>query len=88
MEQQQNWSTELYKGLEVHVTALKKDTATSGNIWDYTIRICEPGVDATAESDLLTAAGDNDDYASQEEALAAGFEKAYAMVDELQKDRS
>lgn len=88
MEQQQNWSTELYKGLDVHVTALKKEGAVSGKPWDYTIRICEPGADATAESDLLTAAGDNGDYASQEEALAAGFKKAYAMVDELQKDSS
>ncbi|WP_293778061.1 hypothetical protein [uncultured Oxalicibacterium sp.] len=86
MEQQQNWSTELYKGLEVHVAPLKKERKT-GNLWDYTVRICEPAADSSAQSDLLTASGDDGDYASEEEALAAGFEKGYALVDQLEEDR-
>ena len=86
MAEQQSWTTELYKGLEVHVTALKKNASTSEKSWDYTIRICEPGVDATAESDLLTAAGDDGDYESAEAAVAAGFQKGYALVDELQNN--
>ncbi|GGI16054.1 hypothetical protein [Oxalicibacterium faecigallinarum] len=85
MEQQQNWSTELYKGLEIHVATLKNSGDGSDHPWDYTIRICEPGVDATAESDLLTAAGDDGDYATAEEAFAAGFKKGYALVDSLKK---
>lgn len=32
MEKQQNWSTELYQGLEVHVTALRKEDPPSYGI--------------------------------------------------------
>lgn len=83
MEKQQNWSTELYKGLEVHVTTLQKEDAKQQ--WDYTVRICEPGVDATAASELLAKSGDDADYISANEALAAGFAKGYAMVNELRE---
>ena len=81
MEAQENWSTELYKGMEVHVTTLQKEDAK--HQWDYTVRICEPGVDATAESELAAESGDDADYISANEALAAGFAKGYAMVNEL-----
>jgi hypothetical protein len=83
MEKQQNWSTELYNGMEVHVTALRKKAAK--HQWDYTVRVCEPGVDSTAESELVAESGDDADYGSQGEALAAGFAKGYAMVDEIRK---
>lgn len=81
MEEQENWSTELYKGMEVHVTTLKKRKMK--NQWDYTVRICEPGVDATADSELIVKSGDDTDYASPDKALAAGFKKGYALVDEI-----
>lgn len=81
MEQQENWSTELYKGMEVHVTALLKDNASRQ--WDYTVRVSEPGVDASAESELAAESGDDADYASSSEALAAGFAKGYAIVDRI-----
>lgn len=83
MDKQLNWSTELYKGMEVHVTALQKEKRAQR--WDYTVRICEPGVDATAESELVAESGDDADYASQGAALAAGFARGYAMVDGLKK---
>ncbi len=81
MDAQQNWSTELYKGMEVHVTALQKEARK----WDYTIRVCEPGVDASAESELIAESGDDMDYTSQGAALAAGFARGYAMVDQMRK---
>lgn len=81
MEQQQNWSTELYKDMEVHVTTLQKENAA--HQWDYTVRICEPGVDATAASELVAKSGDDADYLSTNDALAAGFAKGYEMVNEL-----
>ena len=83
MEEQENWSTELYKGMEVHVTTLQKEDTK--HKWDYTVRICEPGVDATAESELAAKSGDDADYISANEALAAGFAKGYAMVNELRE---
>lgn len=83
MEKQQNWSTELYKGLEVHVTTLQKEDAK--HQWDYTVRISEPGVDASTESELTAESGDDADYASSDVALAAGFAKGYAMVNELRE---
>lgn len=83
MDKQQNWSTELYHGMEVHVTALRKDDAKRQ--WDYAVRVCEPGVDATAESELAAESGDDADYVSQSEALAAGFAKGYALVDQIRQ---
>lgn len=83
MDKQLNWSTELYKGMEVHVTALQKEKVRQG--WDYTVRICEPGVDATAESELVAESGDDAEYTSESAALAAGFARGYTMVDGLKK---
>lgn len=81
MEPNQNWHTEAYKGMEVHVTALLRDGPTSS--WDYTVRVTQPGDDAASESELTAESGDNADYASEEEAVEAGFVKGYTMVDAL-----
>ncbi|HWU99203.1 MAG TPA: hypothetical protein VN114_11870 [Oxalicibacterium sp.] len=83
MDIQSNWSTELYKGMEVHVSALQKEKAKTK--WDYTVRVCEPGVDAGAESELVAESGDDSDYSSQGAALAAGFARGYAMVDQIRQ---
>ncbi len=85
MEKQQNWSTELYQGLEVHVTAMQKEEPPQ--LWDYTVRICEPGLDASAESELAAESGDDADYANANEALAAGFSRGYELVDQIRKGR-
>ncbi len=83
MEKQQNWSTELYKGMEVHVTVLQKGDVQ--HQWDYTVRVCEPGVDASAESELAAKSGDDADYMSANDALAAGFVRGYAMVNAIRE---
>lgn len=83
MEEQQNWSTEQYKGMDVHVTVLQKEDG-SGR-WDYTVRVTEPGVDSSAEGELTAESGDDGDYAAPDEALAAGLARGYAMVDQIQK---
>jgi hypothetical protein len=83
MEKQENWSTEFYKGMDVHVTVLQKEDGNGQ--WDYTVRVSEPGVDSTAESELAAKSGDDADYASSGEALAAGFARGYAIVDQIRK---
>jgi hypothetical protein len=83
MANQQDWRTESYKGMDVHVTALPHDD--SGSSWDYTVRITQPGEDSSSESELAAESGDDADYPSKEEAVQAGFAKGYAMVDELLK---
>lgn len=81
MEPKQNWHTESYKGMEVHVTALARDGA--GSSWDYTVRIAQPGEDAGSESELTAESGVDAAYPSEEDAVEAGFVKGYAMVDAL-----
>lgn len=81
MEQEQNWHTEAYKGMEVHVTALARDDGHSS--WDFTVRIAQPGEDAGSESELTAESGDDRPYPSEEDAVEAGFVKGYAMVDAL-----
>jgi hypothetical protein len=83
MEEQQNWSTEHYRGMDVHVTTLQKEDGS--HRWDYTVRITEPGADSSAESELSAESGDDGDYATAEEALAAGLKHGYAIVDRLQQ---
>lgn len=83
MEPQQDWHTESYKGIDVHVTALPRDDARSS--WDYTVRIAQPGEDTSAESELTAESGDDADYPSEEAAIEAGLLRGYAMVDELLK---
>jgi len=80
MNDGQDWQTDVYKGLEVHVTALPR---TDGAGWDYSVRIAQPGEDAGAASELTAEAGDDADFPSAQAAVQAGFEKGYAMVDAL-----
>lgn len=81
MDYRQDWHTESYKGMEVHVTALARDDSLSS--WDYTVRVAQPGEDAGSASELTAQSGDDDDYPSPESAVEAGFLKGYLMVDEL-----
>ena len=78
---QQDWQTEAYKGLEVHVCALQRDE--QGEHWDYTVRIAQPGDDASSESELTAESGDDAEFATAEEAVEAGFMRGYALVDGL-----
>jgi len=81
MKQEQDWHTEAYKGMEVHVTALPKDE--QGKAWDYSVRVAYPGDDSTSESELTGEAGDEADYPSAEAAVEAGFMRGYSMVDAM-----
>lgn len=81
MNQRQDWHTEAYKGMEVHVTALRKDDL--GKAWDYTVRVTQPGEDSSSESELAADSGDEADYPSEEEAVEAGFVRGYSMVDAM-----
>ncbi len=81
MESGQDWHTESYKGLEVHVTALPREDGAAR--WDYTVRIAQPGEDATSESELTAESGDDADYPTRDAAVEAGFLKGYAMVDQM-----
>jgi hypothetical protein len=83
MTNEQDWHTESYKGMDVHVSALPREASHSS--WDYTVRITQPGDDASSESELAAEAGDDADYPTAEAAVQAAFAKGYAMVDELLK---
>jgi hypothetical protein len=76
----QSWRTEQYKGLDVHVTALPHGQTKT---WDYTVRISDPGADSSSLSELDASSGDDDDFPTEEAAVQAGFEKGYALVDQL-----
>jgi hypothetical protein len=73
--------TESYKGMEVHVTALHNDGQAS--TWDYTVRISQPGDDASSDSEITQQSGNDGEYPTAAAALEAGFVKGYAMVDAL-----
>jgi hypothetical protein len=79
----QSWQTEEYKGMDVHVTALPHRGTISR--WDFTVRVTDPGADSSAASALVAGSGDDDDYATEEAAVQAGFSKGYALVDELKR---
>ncbi len=81
MTDQQNWKTEEYKGMDVHVTALQHGDNTSK--WDYTVRIADPGADSSAVNALVNDSGDDGDYPTEQAAVEAGFIKGYALVDKL-----
>jgi hypothetical protein len=83
MAYEQDWQTDLYKGMAVHVSALARDNARSA--WDYSVRIAQPGEDASSESELAAESGDDRDYPTKAAAIAAGFARGYAMVDTLLK---
>ena len=80
MAYEQDWNTDIYRGMEVHVTALER---ADGKGWDFSVRIAQPGEDASAEGELTDQSGDDGDYPSMQAAIEAGFRRAYAMVDEL-----
>lgn len=77
----QDWQTEVYKGFDVHVSALLRDDGSRK--WDYTVRVSEQGVDSSAESELVAESGDDADYESKEQAVEAAFVRGYAMVDKM-----
>lgn len=77
----QDWQTDFYKGMDVHVTALPHENKRAR--WDFSVRIAQPGEDAGSASELAASAGDEADYATPEEAISAGFAKGYSMVDAL-----
>ncbi|HEV2610816.1 MAG TPA: hypothetical protein VGU61_11160 [Noviherbaspirillum sp.] len=79
MNDGQDWHTESYKGMDVHVTALPRADGS----WDFSVRIAQPGEDAGSASELSDRSGDDGDYPSEEAAVEAGFVKGYSMVDEL-----
>ncbi len=81
MMQEQDWRTESYKGMDVHVTALPRDAA--GANWDFSVRVTQPGDDAASESELAAESGDDEVYPTEEAAVQAGFAKGYALVDQL-----
>lgn len=81
MEPKQNWHTEAYKGMEVHVTALVRDEPLAS--WEYAVRVAQPGEDAGSESELTAESGHETVYPSEEDAVEAGFVRGYAMVDAL-----
>jgi hypothetical protein len=77
----QEWRTEEYKGLDIHVSALPHEQQRDK--WDYTVRIAQPGVDAAAAAELAAGSGDDDDYSDAEQAIAAGLKRGQAIVDKL-----
>ncbi len=81
MKPDQEWRTESYKSMDIHVSALLH--TNEPDKWDYTVRVAYPGTDAGTSAELAAGAGDDDDYADAEQAIAAGLEKGHAMVDRL-----
>lgn len=77
----QDWRTEAYKGMDIHVTALPHKNVREK--WDYTVRIAQPGSDASSAAELAAGSGDDDDYDDPEQAIRAGLRKGQAMVDQL-----
>jgi len=81
MSYEQNWRTEFYRGMDVHVSALPRDDARA--TWDYTVRIGQPGEDAASISELMATSGDDAEYPNEAAAVQAALRKGYAMVDAL-----
>lgn len=81
MTSEQNWRTEEYKGMDIHVSALPHGKEEGK--WDYTVRIAQPGVDAGAAAELAAGSGDDDDFSSPEQAITAGLRQGQQMVDKL-----
>lgn len=81
MANEQDWRTELYKDMEIYVTALPHEGSTS--LWDYTVRLAWPGEDPSSEGEVVGKSGDDGDYPTAEAAVQAGFLKGYALVDQL-----
>lgn len=78
---EQDWRTEQYKGMLVHVCAVPHDAAHTS--WDYSVRITQPGDDSGTESELTAGSGDDADYPTKQAAVEAGFIKGYSIVDAM-----
>ncbi|RJF96076.1 hypothetical protein [Noviherbaspirillum saxi] len=84
MAQQQDWHTEEYRGIEVHVSPLPRNKNKTS--WDYSVRVAERGDDSGSASEVSAQSGDEGveaGYPSAEAAVEAGFKKGYAMVDAM-----
>jgi hypothetical protein len=81
MAYEQDWRTEYYRGMDVHVSALPRNARHTS--WDYTVRVTQPGEDASSESELTAQSGDDADFDSEDSAIQAAFLRGYAMVDSL-----
>ncbi len=79
MASEQDWQTELYKDMEIFVTALPH--AGDASLWDYTVRVAWPGEDPSSDSEVVIKSGDDGDYATREAAIEAGFVKGHVLVD-------
>lgn len=78
---EQDWRTEQYKGMLVHVCAVPHDAAHTS--WDYSVRITQPGDDSGSESELTAGSGDDVNYPTKQAAVEAGFIKGYSLVDAM-----
>lgn len=83
MASEQDWQTELYKDMEIFVTALPHKG--SHTLWDYAVRIAWPGEDPSSDSEVIGKSGDDGNFPSTEAAIEAGFLKGYTLVDNLSK---
>jgi hypothetical protein len=84
MQDRQDWQTENYKGMEVHVCAVRHgNDGNDGDRWDFEVRVAQPGEDAAYESELTAETGEGAALPSREKAIEAGFAKGYALVDKL-----
>lgn len=81
MQKSQDWQTESYKGMEVHVCAVQHDGGEDS--WDFEVRVAQPGEDAAYESELTAETSEGVALPSREKAIEAGFAKGYALVDKL-----
>lgn len=67
--------------MNIHVPALPHDASHS--VWDYPVRVSQPGEDASSARELSAESGDNADYPPKDAAVEAGLRKDYAMIDKL-----
>lgn len=81
MSREQDWRTEEYKGLDIHVSALPHQKEEGK--WDYTVRVAQPGADASAAAELTAGSGDDDDFPTPEQAIAAGMKQGQKLIDRL-----
>ncbi|QAU32798.1 hypothetical protein [Janthinobacterium sp. 17J80-10] len=83
MASEQDWQTELYKDMEIYVTALPHEGSRA--CWDYAVRIAWPGEDPSSDSEVIGESGDDGDYPNRAAAIQAGFIKGHVLVDGLSK---
>jgi hypothetical protein len=84
MAQQQDWHTEEYRGIEVHVSPFPR--SNDNKSWDYSVRIAERGDDSGSASEVSAQSDDEGSeagYPTADAAVEAGFKRGYAMVDAM-----